>query len=235
MLALLAAALQGAVAIVLVGVAALIFNATAAQMNVVADGLTRLSYAGIAAIGAWLAWRKGRALIAAVREFFARRALIADGALFAGADWRPAPLALSGGFYAETPGEAIRSEADCGHAHAPDPSTLEETFSWRSALTTVVAAGARPCSGSILALVFALAQGAFWAGVAATIAISLGTAVTTGALALAAVFAKSWSLRLAAGESSRVRLIARAFEFAAALAVLGFGLALWTASGGVGT
>ena len=98
---------------------------------------------------------------------------------------------------------------------------------------TVAAAGARPCSGSILVLVFALAQGAFWAGVAATLAISLGTAITTGALAIAAVFAKAFSMRLAAGESSRVLLVARGFEFVAALAVLAFGLALfWGATAG---
>ena len=100
------------------------------------------------------------------------------------------------------------------------------------ALTTVVAAGSRPCSGSILVLVFALAQGAFLAGVAAVLAISLGTAATTGALAVVAVAAKSVSMRLAAGEDSRVLLIARSFEFAAAMLVLSFGLALWFAANG---
>ena len=78
----------------------------------------------------------------------------------------------------------------------------------------------------MLILVFALAQGAFAAGVAAVFAMSLGTALTTGALALAAVFAKGTAVRLAAGEDSRVALVARAFEFPAALPVLAFGLAL---------
>ena len=74
-------------------------------------------------------------------------------------------------------------------------------------------------------LVFALAQGLFVAGVAATFAMALGTAVTTGALAWMAVFAKSAAMRFAAGEDSRAALIARGLEFAAALAVLGFGVA----------
>jgi len=124
LLAFLSAALQGAVAIALVGVAALVFNATATQMNVVADALARLSYAGIAAIGVWLVWRKGRALFAAVRVFFARRAEIADAALFAGAVWRPGSPGISGDFRTETPGENLRAEDECGHAHAPDPQTL---------------------------------------------------------------------------------------------------------------
>ena len=91
---------------------------------------------------------------------------------------------------------------------------------------TVIAAGARPCSGAILVLVFALAQGLFAAGVAATFAMAVGTAATTGALAWTAVFAKSAAMRLAAGENSRLALVARRVEFAAALAVLGLGVAL---------
>ena len=71
---------------------------------------------------------------------------------------------------------------DCGHWHAPDPATLGEGFSWREAILTVIAAGSRPCSGAILVLVFALAQGLFAMGIAAVVAMSLGTAVTTGAL-----------------------------------------------------
>ena len=78
----------------------------------------------------------------------------------------------------------------------------------------------------IVVLVFALAQGLFAAVVAATFAMALGTAATTGALAWTAVFAKSAAMRLAAGENSRLALVARGFEFAAALAVLGLGVAL---------
>ncbi len=133
--------------------------------------------------------------------------------------------ASGSGFRAGEPGAETVAD-DCGHAHAPDPSTLGGAFTWRNALGTVVAAGIRPCSGAILILVFALAQGLFAAGVAATLAMALGTAVTTGALASLAVFAKTTAMRIAAGEDSRLTLIARSFEFAAALAVLTFGIAL---------
>ena len=47
----------------------------------------------------------------------------------------------------------------------------------------------------------------------------------------AAVFAKGLAIRFAAGEESRVALIARGFEFTAALLVLGFGVALLVGSG----
>ena len=128
-------------------------------------------------------------------------------------------------------GSGGRRPAACGHLHAPDPSTLEAGFSWRGAAATVLAAGSRPCSGAILVLVFALAQGLFLAGIAAVAAMSFGVALTTGALAFAAVFAKRVAMRMAAGDDSRVALAARGVEFLAALLVVAFGLALLIAAG----
>jgi nickel/cobalt transporter (NicO) family protein len=226
-LAFFAALLQASVAIALVGVAALIFRATSSQMNDAAFVVEMASYGAIAAIGAWLVWTKGHAFAAALRALFAHRAVLAGGGLYHDAPWRPV-LAVSspGQFRAHTPGAAAMLADDCGHVHAPGPSQLGDGFSWRGAAATVFAAGVRPCSGAILVLVFALAQGLFLAGIGATLAMALGTAVTTGALAALAVFAKDVALRFARQESSLAGLIARGFEFAAALGVLAFGALL---------
>ncbi len=226
-MAFLAALLQGLVAVALVGIAALVFNATSSQMNAAADWLALASYGGIVAIGLWLVWTKGRSLVTALRARHAHHETLALGALYAGAPWRAGANGNGGtAFRAHAPGEEAFEAADCGHSHAPDPRMLGEGFSWRAAATTVLAAGARPCSGAILVLVFALSQGLFSAGIAATFAMSLGTAVTTGALAWIAVFAKAIAMRWAAGDESRVALAARSFEFVAALLVLLFGFAL---------
>jgi nickel/cobalt exporter len=115
----------------------------------------------------------------------------------------------------------------CGHFHAPDPNTLGAGFSWRSALLTVVAAGSRPCAGAILVLVFALSQGVFWAGVGATLAMSLGTAITTGTLAAVAVLAKGIAVRMSGIGSRRSDVVVRGLELAAALVVLVFGVGLF--------
>jgi ABC-type nickel/cobalt efflux system permease component RcnA len=223
-MALLAALLQALVAIGLVGAAGFIFRATASQMNRAADFMALASYSGVAAIGLWLVWRKGGALISALRRHFERGRAIAATPAYAGVGWSARrPSAAWALFRAVAPDE----DAGCGHhPHAPDPSRLGGPLSWRDAAGTVIAAGARPCSGAILVLVFALAQGLFAAGVAATFAMALGTAATTGALASMAVFAKSMAIRVAAGEDSRLTLVARGFEFVAALAVLAFGVAL---------
>ena len=146
---------------------------------------------------------------------------------YAGVAWGRPTFSLSAAAYrAGSPDAPSELTDDCGHMHMPDPAQLDGAFSWRAAVGTVIAAGARPCSGAILVLVFAMAQGLFAAGVAAAFAIAIGTAVTTGALAWVAVFAKSAAMRLAAGENSRLALVAKGFEFAAALAVLAFGVAL---------
>ena len=226
-LSFVAALLQALVAIAIVGIAALVFNATSARMTDAANMIEIASYCGIAGLGAWLLWKKGRAFALALQTARLHRVVLAQGALYAGAPWTPAFAApASPQFRAAAPGDGAASEAECGHDHAPDPALLGDNFSWRGAAATVFAAGARPCSGAILVLVFALAQGAFSAGVAAALAMGLGVALTTGALASLAVFAKAAALRFARGESSRRLLIARGLEFAAAFGVLAVGLGL---------
>lgn len=221
-MSLFAALLQAAVAVALVGCAALIVHATASQMNAAADWLDIASCAGVAALGLWLSWRKGGALIAALRERLARRRAVDEAPAFAGIDWSPPPRTLSAAAYRAIEPGAANADLCC----APDAAAIAGPLSWRDAAGTVIAAGSRPCSGAILVLVFALAQGVFPAGIAATFAMALGVALTTGALASMAVFAKSAAMRFASGEATRTALIARAFEFAASLAVLAFGLLL---------
>ena len=99
----------------------------------------------------------------------------------------------------------------------------------------VLAAGMRPCAGAIVVLVFALSQGLFAAGVAATFAMALGTALTTGLIASMAVFAKAVAVRLARGRGDNGRRLIAAIELLAAAFVLVLGMSLlsgvWAGSG----
>jgi|GEM_PF-7024168 len=58
-LSFLAALMQGFVAIVLVGVLALLFHATAQTLQATAHGVEIMAFAGIALLGAWLSWQRG--------------------------------------------------------------------------------------------------------------------------------------------------------------------------------
>jgi nickel/cobalt exporter len=230
LIALAAAILQAIIATALVAVAAFLFNATAAHMSEAARIAELCSYAGIVALGVTLVWRKGRALAAALRPVPAPLPL---AFLAVGAPLDAAIVHLSGGgsgrFRADN-GVALDHGPDCacGHAHMPAPDLFAtRRFDWKAAGLAIATAGARPCSGAILVLIFALAQGLFLAGVAATFAMALGTAITTGALATFAVLAKDSAMRLLGGRgSSRGVMVARAIEFGAALCVLAFGLLL---------
>lgn len=115
---------------------------------------------------------------------------------------------------------------DCGHSHGPEPGELAGPGGWSRGFGAVLAVGLRPCSGAILVLVFALAQGLFWAGVAATFAMGLGTAITVAGIAILALTAKGAARRLAGNRPGAGALIIRGLEFGAAGLVLLFGLGL---------
>jgi nickel/cobalt exporter len=145
--------------------------------------------------------------------------------------WRKA-----GRFVALGRGGAAHDPASCDHAHLPGPEEISRLRSFREMAGVVLAAGLRPCAGALIILVFANAQGLFWAGIAATFAMALGTALTTGALAALAVFFKFAALRFAGGGSLKgARIIAGLEVLAAAfVAVLGAALllGLWAAGQG---
>ena len=112
-----------------------------------------------------------------------------------------------------------------GHVHMPDPASA---MRWNSgeAMSAVFAAGIRPCTGAILVLVYSLSQQLFYAGIAAVAAISLGTAITTGAIAVLAVYFKAFALRIASGRGTTGEVVVAFIEFGAALLVFLLGATL---------
>ena len=75
-------------------------------------------------------------------------------------------------------------------------------------------------------LVFTFAQGVFWAGVASTFVMGLGTALTVAVIATLAVGAKGLAKRIATHREGFGAVALRGLEAGAALLVLVFGLAL---------
>ena len=115
-----------------------------------------------------------------------------------------------------------------GHAHAPEPNELVGRHWWKRGLSAIVAVGLRPCSGAIIVLVFALAQGLFWIGVASTFAMGLGTAITVAIIATLAVGARGLAGRLAKAKPGAGMLLLRGMETAAAAVIVAFGALLLT-------
>jgi nickel/cobalt exporter len=115
-----------------------------------------------------------------------------------------------------------------GHTHALEPRELTGRHWLRRGLAAIVAVGLRPCSGAIIVLVFALAQGLFWIGVAATFVMGLGTAVTVASIATLAVGARGLAGRLAKAKPGARLLIVRGLETGAAVVIVLFGVLLLT-------
>jgi len=213
------AMLQALVAVALVAVLAWLLSSTAKTMCSAEKAIEIASYALIAAFGARLVWTKGGGFMRALQ---AKPAVAAAHHHNHGHDH---------GHHGHdhrhhAHGHDHVHDEHCGHSHGPTPDQLAGPGGWQRGLGAIFAVGLRPCSGAILVLVFALAQGLFWAGIAATFVMGLGTAITVATIAVVAVSAKGLARRLSAGSEGGGTLIMRGIEFGAAGLVLLFGLGL---------
>jgi nickel/cobalt transporter (NicO) family protein len=164
---------------------------------------------GKVVIGSWFASRRARvayglaacALSALVQAASAIAAvLLLAGALslaprdvLAQAAWLEAGsyalITLMGGWMLV---QALRGRQACGHDHSDDHQhgphcTHAQHAPDRSLWAMAAAVGFRPCSGAILVLLFTLANGLFWVGIAATLAMAVGVAITVSGIGLSAL------------------------------------------------
>ena len=214
------ALLQSLVAVLIVGVCAILLNATARTMCGAERTIEIASYALIAAFGARLVWIKGGGFIRALQG--PQPAL----AMAAAVHYHRHDHDHGHDHRHQDHDDQHEHDEHCGHSHGPVPGELAGPGGWRRGFGAIFAVGLRPCSGAILVLVFALAQGLFWAGVAATFVMGLGTAITVAAIAVVAVSAKDLARRLSGAKEGGGALFMRGLEFGAAGLVLLFGAGL---------
>ena len=235
------ALMQSLVAVAMVGICAVLLNATAKTMCGAEKAIEIASYALIAAFGARLVWTKGGGFIRALQAPQALPAMALAAAAphdhaghghdhhHHGHSHPHAHVAHRGDEHGHDGDDHVQGhvhDEHCGHSHGPVPSELAGPGGWRRGFGAIFAVGLRPCSGAILVLVFALAQGMFWAGIAATLVMGLGTAITVATIAVLAVSAKDLARRLSGASEGGGALIMRGLEFGAAGLVLLFGVGL---------
>jgi nickel/cobalt transporter (NicO) family protein len=230
-LSFVSAMLQSLVAVMLVAIGAWLLNITAQTMCGAERAVAIVSYGLIAAFGARLVWTKGAGFIRALQANPAgpELALASVPASHAHAPHsHDHHHAHDGHEHHDHHAHDHVHDEHCGHSHGPLPSELAGAGGWRRGLAAIFAVGLRPCSGAILVLVFALAQGLFWAGIAATFVMGLGTAITVATIAVLAVSARGVARRLSGTGEGSGALVMRGIEFAAAGLVLLFGIGLLT-------
>lgn len=206
-LATAAAYCQGAVAIALIHGLARIAGWLPRETSAAVTWSERFSFILIAAVGTWLAVRAVRHLFALTKVSVDHHPPHGDHPHWEGA-------------------------SHCGHDHGPSAQQIDKAHDLRAGLGIIAAIGFRPCSGAILVLALANVMGMPWAGVAAILAMSTGTAVATATMALLAVWARSWAARLAAGRLANVTstIVMNGFALAGGIVILLFGGLMFAAS-----
>jgi ABC-type nickel/cobalt efflux system permease component RcnA len=256
-LALLSAFLQALVAISLVGIAAGVLNVSGLALTRATWWLEIASYAMMVALGAWLVFRQ---MIRPVWRWLAQRlAHVSAASVKSDASHsaqsksqanhdhhdhhhhhhdhahcaHPAHLE-SGATELATrlqPHDTHQHDEHCGHLHAPDPAMLTGRLTWSKASSAILAVGLRPCTGAIFVLVFALAQGFFIAGVAAALAMGLGTGLTVAALTTASLWLKNATVSVVGGQQRLVgRWLLLVVQGLASVALLTLGILLFGAA-----
>lgn len=221
-LAFVSALIQALVAILMVGIAAGILNVTGAVLNEVTAWLELGAYALLTVLGAWLVFKH---IVKPVIKRISNSSRVHSHAHNHGhhEDHHDG--------HHDHSHQAHDEACGCGHVHMPDPSQIAGKLNWRKAWGAIVAIGLRPCSGAILVLVFALSQQFFVAGIAAALAMGLGTGLTVATLAMMSLSVGRMA-EAAGGGHGRPwgQIIGNALQGAASVAVLLFGVVLFSAA-----
>ena len=224
------AILQAITAVAVVAIVAVLLGATSKVMGDTVRVIEVVSYGLIVLIGLRLFFVKGRAFLQLLRP----PVKVQNHAHHDHAHHDHAHGHSHGHTHDHDHGHAHDHDHDhdddeghtWGHAHAPEPRELGGRDWWKRGLSAIVAVGLRPCSGAIIVLVFALAQGMFWIGVASTFVMGLGTAITVSAIATIAVGARGLAGRLAKSKPGAGMVLLRGAETAAAGVIIAFGALL---------
>jgi ABC-type nickel/cobalt efflux system permease component RcnA len=228
----IAAGLQALTAVVLVGVLLIALGATGLQVNAWSNQLETISYAMIALVGLYLLSAQLRSVW---RRWQTNRPVtiieVRDGHGHSDHHHHDAHHSHHHHGHGDrhhehhhhhTPGEACD--------HMVDVRQLDGPVSWRKMMAVVFSVGIRPCTGAILVLVFALTQGLFWAGVAATFAMAVGTAITVAVLATLAIGSRELALKLGGTNSTWTNTVWSTCAIGGATVILLFGVLMFTAS-----
>ena len=197
----IAGVFQALTAIVIVSIFSLLFHYTRKQVDTLGNNLETYSYAAITLLGVWWLFRQIRQLFRVPVDHHH------EHAHDHGAD----------------------AHNHHGHAHLPGAKELEGA-SWSKSMGIAALVGLRPCTGALIIMGFAISQGLFWAGVAATLVMGLGTAITVSALATIAIASRATATRFAGASELWIGRIETLAKLGGGVAMVAFGGLFFLAS-----
>jgi nickel/cobalt transporter (NicO) family protein len=140
----------------------------------------------------------------------------------------PIPIPIP--VHAHAHAHAHDADCACGHSHMPAAKAVAGEWSLTKAISLAFAVGLRPCTGAILVLLLSSAMGLYWAGIASTLAMAVGTALTVSLIAVLAVTSRQLALKLAGRDSVWLSRTVVGLKLAGGLAIAGMGGLLFWAS-----
>ncbi|MDO4626827.1 MAG: zinc transporter permease subunit ZevB [Pasteurellaceae bacterium] len=85
---------------------------------------------------------------------------------------------------------------DCGHQHLPSEAQLQQAQSVKDQLLIIISIGMRPCTGAIFVLFLAYMLDLYLWGIAATLAMAIGTSITLTGFAMLVQYARQTAQKL---------------------------------------
>jgi ABC-type nickel/cobalt efflux system permease component RcnA len=192
---------QATVAVALVYAGILILGWTREQLvGVGEDVMTPISFAAVATLGLWLAWRGLRGLRAASGAGKAPALASADHNHHHAHDHNNHHDHAQAHRHAPSHDHDHVHDAHCGHAHGPSLDEIARVHGWRDALALIAGIAIRPCTGAIFVLILTWQMGIAAMGILAAYVMGLGTASVTLAVAALSVWAREGALAALPGQ-----------------------------------
>ncbi|MFW7522776.1 nickel/cobalt transporter [Vibrio ostreicida] len=201
MLTIISAICQALVAIILVSVLVWGFNASMRVVNEKAATFVALSFILVVVLGLLICWKAGKQISRIISvpklKVKALTPLAVPSSRSIGG--HSSLLRLQSSVHRI---EAAHAECGCGHQHAAGADAINEASTLREYIGVVASIGIRPCTGAIMALLFANMVGTYWLGVMSALAMAGGTALTTSVVAILTLTSKKLVRRCMATSNS---------------------------------
>lgn len=234
LISFMSAVIQALTAIVMVSVLFLVVASVGSTARNVAGVLETASYGLIALLGGYLIWtallmlRPAKVLRTPAPALAGATVTRQTIALHDFASFEP--MKKAGPAPGQVTDHVHGPDCGCGHAHLPAAKDVKGDWSFAKAFSLAFAVGIRPCTGALLVLVFANGLGLYWAGVAATFAMAVGTFITVSVIAAIAVYAKKFATMMMRGNSRLLDWFGIGLRFAGGGAIAFLGTILFLGS-----
>jgi nickel/cobalt exporter len=189
-LTVVSALCQALVAILLVTILLWGFNASMRMVNDKASTFVSLSFMLVLVLGTLICWKAGKKIyhLISTRKLKVKvlRPIYAQSSM--------APISLQSNKLSLSPQvhqHDTNTPCGCGHQHVAEADAINRASTLREYVGIVITVGIRPCTGAIMALLFANMVGTYWMGVMSAVAMAGGTALTTSIIAILTLTSKN--------------------------------------------